>query len=199
MEMSRCLLHEKDLPKKFWAEAANTAVFLLNRLPTQAVERKTPSDAWYGFKPDLKDLKIFGCLCFSYIPQVKRDKLDKKADLGIFIGYSSLSKAYRIFQPQSGKIIVSRDVQFLKDEQWDWNEESLVPNNNSRFDYNELVDDQPVRGTRSLSDIYQRCNVAIFEPAGYQEPNMDQKWTDAMKEELSMIEKNQTWELVERP
>lgn len=37
MEMTRCLLHEKELPKKLWAEAANTAVFLLNRLPTRVL------------------------------------------------------------------------------------------------------------------------------------------------------------------
>lgn len=99
MDISRCLLQEKNQPKKFWAEAANTTVYLLNRQPTRAVEGKTPFKAWYGFKPDLKNLKIFGCICFSYVPQVKRDKLDKKADLGIFIGYNLLSKAYRIFQP----------------------------------------------------------------------------------------------------
>lgn len=37
MEMSRCMLHEQELPKIFWAEAINTAVFLLNRLPTKPV------------------------------------------------------------------------------------------------------------------------------------------------------------------
>lgn len=117
MDMSRCLLHEKNLPKKFWEEVANTTVFLLNRLPTRAVEKKTSFEAWYGVKPTVKNLKIFGCMCFSYVPQVKRDKLDEKTEPGIFIGYCSISKAYRIFQPQSGKIVVSRDIQFLEDEQ----------------------------------------------------------------------------------
>ena len=42
MEMVRCMLHEKGLPKEYWAEATNTAVFLLNRLPTKAVNGKTP-------------------------------------------------------------------------------------------------------------------------------------------------------------
>ncbi|KAH9657443.1 Integrase catalytic domain-containing protein [Citrus sinensis] len=46
MEMARCLLHDKGLPKKFWAEAVNTAVFLLNRLPTKALQKKTPLEAW---------------------------------------------------------------------------------------------------------------------------------------------------------
>jgi hypothetical protein len=56
-------------------------------------------------------------LCFTLVPQVKRDKLDKKALPGIFVGYNLVSKAYKIFQPQTGKIVISRDVQFLKDEE----------------------------------------------------------------------------------
>ena len=99
MEMTRCLLHEKELPKSFWAEAANTTVFLLNRLPTKALQKQTPFEAWFGYKPMLMNLKTFGCLCFSYVPQVKRDKLDKKSEPGIFIGYSNTSKAYRIYLP----------------------------------------------------------------------------------------------------
>lgn len=45
LEMTRCMLYEKNLPKKFWAEAANTAVFLQNRLPTKAVKNQTPFEA----------------------------------------------------------------------------------------------------------------------------------------------------------
>ncbi|KAL6310575.1 hypothetical protein AAG906_015313 [Vitis piasezkii] len=66
---------------------------------------KTPFEAWYGYKPRLQNLKTFGCLCFSYIPHVKRDKLDKKAEARIFIGYNSISKAYRIYFPCNVAII----------------------------------------------------------------------------------------------
>ena len=61
-------------------------------------------------------LKIFGCLYFSYVPRVKRDKLDKKYVLGVFIGYSSTSKAYQMYLPQTSKIVVSRGVKFLETE-----------------------------------------------------------------------------------
>lgn len=203
MEMSRCMLHEKNLPKEYWAEAANTAVFLLNRLPTKAVNGKTPYEAWYGYKPLLKNLKVFGCLCFTHVPQIKRDKLDKKAEPGVFIGYSLISKAYRVFQPDSKKIIISRDVSFMENEEWRWNWSNEKNESDSQFpvhlNQDEMVDDPAVRGTRSLTDIYQRCNVAVLEPAGYSEAENDPKWIAAMQEELSMIEKNQTWELVERP
>ncbi|XP_016679117.1 uncharacterized protein [Gossypium hirsutum] len=182
MEMTRCMLHEKNLPKGFWGEAANTAVFLQNRISTKAVKDQTPFEAWYGYKPSLKFLRVFGCLCFTYIPQVKRDKLDKKAEASIFVGYSTVSKAYRVFQPHTGRVIVSRDVYFVENEQWNWedstktNQTYSAPNCftiGSTLEELEdegqdvLADDAPVRGTRLLSDIYQRCNMAICEPAGY--------------------------------
>lgn len=45
MEMARCMLYDKELPKYFWVEAANTTVFLQNRLPTKALKDKTPFKA----------------------------------------------------------------------------------------------------------------------------------------------------------
>ncbi|CAI8617424.1 unnamed protein product [Vicia faba] len=80
MEMERCMKHEKYLPKKFWAEAANTTGFLLNSLPTMAKQGKTPSKAWYNHKHFVQKLKVFGCICFTYVPKVNKDKLDKKAE-----------------------------------------------------------------------------------------------------------------------
>ena len=68
MEMARCLLHKKELPKEYWVEVANIVVFLLNRLPTKVVDGNTPFEAWYDFKPQLKNLKVFGCLCFTNVP-----------------------------------------------------------------------------------------------------------------------------------
>jgi len=211
MEMTRCMLHEKELPKQFWAEAANTAVFLQNRLPSKALEDKTPFEAWYGYKPSLSFLKVFGSVCFVHIPQVKRDKLDKKAIPGIFVGYSSVSKAYKVYHPQTGKKTITRDVHFNEDEQWKWDDSqrtgrllqeikgnSLGEQTTDQWQ-NELEDDPPVRGTRPLSDIYQRCNVAICKPAGHEEALKVPKWKKAMEEEMLMIQKNKTWELVERP
>lgn len=61
------------------------------------------------------------------------------------------------------------------------------------------IDDVPTRGTRSLSDIYERSNVAVFEPAEFKEAEKDDNWIEAMREELHMIEKNGTWELVDKP
>ncbi|KAI4353686.1 hypothetical protein L6164_002617 [Bauhinia variegata] len=106
--------------------------------------------------------------------RVKRDKLDKKAEPGVFIGYSNTSKAYRIFQPQNGKILVSRDVKFMEDQQWSWEKPIIkqLPEIPQLFD--DDVDDIPVRGTRSLSEIYQLSNMAILEPAEFEEAEKDE-------------------------
>jgi len=68
----------------------------------------------------------------------------------------------------------------------------------TELDAAENVDDQPVKGTRSLTDIYSRCNVAKAEPIDVEKAMNSQVWITAMKEELVMIDKNQTWMLVHR-
>ena len=73
MEMARCLMFEKKLLKEFWPEAVNTSVYLLNRLPTKALENKTSSEAWHGVKPNIDHLRVFGSLCYIHIPDVKRE------------------------------------------------------------------------------------------------------------------------------
>ncbi|RVW78371.1 hypothetical protein CK203_047682 [Vitis vinifera] len=126
------------------------------------------------------NLKRFGYLCFSFVPKVKRDKLDKQSEIGIFVGHSDTSKAYRIYLPQTNKIVVSRDVKFLEIEKWSWDEKIQQYND-------ENVDELPIRGTRKLSDIY--CNVVVLEPVGFEEAIEDEKWRVAMQGELNMIEK----------
>jgi len=196
--MARCLLFEKDLPKKFWAEAVNTAVFLLNRLSRRVLQNKTPYEAWHGYKPSLQNLKIFGCLCFTYVPRVRRDKLDKKVEADIFVGYNNVTKGYRVFQPQTEKVIVSKDIKFIETEKWNFKEAGKSVGQEIVQDIDD-IDEAPVRGTKLLTNIYQSCNVAVLEPAEFEEAKNDRKWINAMKEELRMIEKNQTWELVDMP
>ncbi|KAL6348799.1 hypothetical protein AAG906_033455 [Vitis piasezkii] len=128
------------------------------KLPTKALQKKTPFEAWFGYKPLLLNLKIFGCLCFCYVPQVKRDKLDKKTKAGIFVGYNSQSKTYRVYMPHVDKIIVSRDVKFMEDDKWSWDAKK-----NQNFEFlDENIDDIPVKGTKSLYDIYQRYVKSTF-------------------------------------
>ena len=62
MEMSRSMLNEKGLPNTFWAEVVYTAIYILNRCLTKAVQYKTPIEACNGQKPSAKHLRVFGSL-----------------------------------------------------------------------------------------------------------------------------------------
>ena len=75
LEKARCMMYEANLSKKFWAEAANTAVYLVNVSPATSTG-KTPEEVWSGKAPDLSHLRVFGCLAYNYIPKQKRLKLD---------------------------------------------------------------------------------------------------------------------------
>lgn len=65
--------------------------------------------------------------------------------------------------------------------------------------YGETLLNSPILKTRSLLEIYERCNVAILEPNIYEEASKHEVWIEAMKEEIGMIEKNDTWKLVDKP
>ena len=62
---------------------------------------------------------MFGCVAYAHVPKEQRKKLDDKGVKCIFTGYSSKSKAYRLYDPINKKIIISRDVEFLENHSWD--------------------------------------------------------------------------------
>jgi len=96
-------------------------------------------------------------------------------------------------------VIISRDIKFIETEKWNFKDAERSQSKEIVQDLGDYVDEAPVRGTISLDDIYQRYNVAVLEPVKLVEAKKDPKWIDAMKEELGMIEKNQTWKLVDKP
>ncbi|KAI5312051.1 hypothetical protein L3X38_041224 [Prunus dulcis] len=113
-EMARSMMTEKKIPIKFWVEAVGTAVYLQNRCYTTLVTDKTPFEAFTGRKPSVKHLRVFGSIYYSHIPSNLRQKFDDKASKGIFMGYGSCEKGYRIYNLQTEKIILSRNVVFYE-------------------------------------------------------------------------------------
>lgn len=82
------------------------------------MSNKTPQEAWSGFKPSVNHLRIFGCIGYAHIPKQKREKLDQKSEKVIFVGYSYNTKASKLYNPWTRKVIVSRDVIFDEDKTW---------------------------------------------------------------------------------
>eukprot|EP00253_Pinus_taeda_P031268 PITA_31268 len=87
MERARSMLSGARLGQEFWAEAVDTACYLVNKSPSSALEDKTPQEVWTGKKPSLSHLRVFGCDAYVHVPKEKRTKLDSKSEKCLFIGY----------------------------------------------------------------------------------------------------------------
>ena len=251
LNMVRSMLKTKSLPKVFWAKAVNWCAHILNMCPTKSVKNITPEEAWSGYKPNASHLKIFGCIAYAHIPDEKRKKLDDKGETCIFVGYSNDSKAYRLYNPRSQKLIISRDVVFAEDKAFQWIEDNgkytpLILSDNEDKEITIKTEKEP-QVTRpqsaeaSLSSSKQTSSTseetpkarrisrqpawmkdyvvstededsneddtspiqfAFFsegDPTEFEEAACEGKWQKAMQEEINSIEKNNTWELVDRP
>ena len=119
MDMARIMLKAKGMPNHVWVEAVTCAVYLINRSPTGSVPNTTPIEAWSGIKPNVQHLKVFGSITYAHVPKTARSKLDDKAVKTIFIGYKN--GGYKLYNPMTKKVIISHDVTFSEDKEWQWN------------------------------------------------------------------------------
>jgi hypothetical protein len=111
-ETVKALLNNQGLSMFLWGETTMTTIYVQNRSPHHILKDMIPEEAFSGKKPNVENLRIFGCPVYSHIPKDKRNKLEPSGKKGIFVGYSDSSKAYRIYIPEQHKIEVSRDVTF---------------------------------------------------------------------------------------
>ena len=97
-----------------WAEAVSIAVHLINRSPSKALEKDSVAEmVWSGKVPSYKHLRVFGCEAYSHVPKEFRNKLEPKSKKCIFLGYGDFGEmGYRLWDPESRKIIRSNDVHF---------------------------------------------------------------------------------------
>lgn len=143
VERARCLLHDAELPKTYWAEAVNMAVYLINRSSRAALKDKTPEEIWSGVKVDVSHLKIFGSPVMVHVPKERRKKFDYKSRKLIFVGYDERSKGYRCIDRATGKLTVSRDVIFFeKPDKLTINIDDGEPESDSVEDVKEDQNDQ---------------------------------------------------------
>ena len=81
------MLHNKDVARNLWGEVVNTA-----------------------YQPNVKYFKIFRSTCFILKDRENVGKFDSRSDEGIFLGYSSTSKAYKVYNKRTMKVMVTVNV-----------------------------------------------------------------------------------------
>ncbi|KAK2440388.1 putative mitochondrial protein [Trifolium repens] len=253
LDMARCMVKHRNLPKTFWGEAISIAVYILNKSPTKKLNHKVLEEVWSGKKPSVSHFKVFGSLCHKHVPEAKRKKLEDRSEPMILVGYH-VTGAYKLYNPISKKMIFSRDVIVDEAKSWDWiagsstsvpqfnqisDDEADSVESNDEIEENEapvqVVDDVDIvtdtnvihvgnndgirKSTRTRKtpariqdciiaddnevnedgDLVHFALLAGAEPINYVDALTDKKWKQAMIEELSAIEKNQTWEMVVLP
>ncbi|GKU87792.1 hypothetical protein SLEP1_g2133 [Rubroshorea leprosula] len=227
MNMVRSLMSKSGLPKEFWPEAINWSVHILNRSPTSPLPDLTLEEAWSGRRPTVDYFRIFGSIAYAHVPDQKRSKLDDKREKCIFLGVSDQSKAYRLYNPLTKKVIISRDnsegqTSTDLEVSRQTTEESLPIEIELNIGGSLPTTPELEFGTSSrpqhkkrrptwledyeVTDLPQDDvpvnHFALFvdcDSLTYEEAVKEEKWQKAMAEEIGSIERNQTWELTDLP
>nr|GEV72277.1 retrovirus-related Pol polyprotein from transposon TNT 1-94 [Tanacetum cinerariifolium] len=112
VEAARTMLIFSKAPLFLWAEAINTACYTHNRSLICLRYNKTPYELMQDKKPDLSFFYVFGSLCYPTNEKDDIGKLDAKADIGIFVGYAPVKKAFKIYNKRTCEIIETIYVTF---------------------------------------------------------------------------------------
>nr|GEU68533.1 ribonuclease H-like domain-containing protein [Tanacetum cinerariifolium] len=116
IEAARTMLADSFLPTTFWAEAVNTACYVLNRVLVTKPQNKTPYELLTGKQPIISYLRPFGChvTILNTIDQL--GKFDEKSDSGFLVGYSLNSKAFRVYNLETKRVEENLHVNFLENK-----------------------------------------------------------------------------------
>jgi transposase InsO family protein len=116
IDMARLMLSEYNVSDSFWAEAINTACHASNRLYCHRFHNKTPYELLIERKPNISYFRVFGCKCYILKKGTRLSKFQSKCDESFLLGYSSCSKAYRVYNKTHGIVEEAYDVEFDEPE-----------------------------------------------------------------------------------
>jgi hypothetical protein len=114
VETGLSLLSHAHMPLRYWDDPFQTAYYLINRLPTQILQNKSPFEKLFQSTPDYLFLKTFGCACWPNLRPYNSHKLQPHSLQCVFLGYSLLHHGYKCLHIPTGRLYISRDVIFLK-------------------------------------------------------------------------------------
>ena len=113
LDMVRSMMSLIDLRLSFSGYNSETAAFMLNTAPSKSIET-TPYELWFGKKPKLSFLKVWGCN--AYVKKPQPDKLEPKSKKCVFIGYPKETIGYTFYHRSEGKTFVAKFGNFLEKE-----------------------------------------------------------------------------------
>jgi hypothetical protein len=98
VEMARTMLDEQKTPRRFCAEAINTACYISNQIFLHSLLNLFPFELHFKRHPFISNLRSFGCKCFI-LKRANLDKFESRSSDGIFLGYTPHGRSYRVLRP----------------------------------------------------------------------------------------------------
>jgi len=111
LDMVRSMMNLTTLPFSFWDYALETAVRILNMVPTKKVD-KTPHELWHGSVPNMSYLRVWGCE--ALVKRDTPDKLQPRTTKCIFVGYPKETMGYYFYNPTDHTVKVARYAEFFE-------------------------------------------------------------------------------------
>lgn len=108
-ERVKAILHHEKMTRGFWGEAIGYVCYLKNRSPTKRLKDKTPYEVWTGKKPDVSNVRIFGCTAYHYNVDPSKKKLDDRSIKCRFLGISGQNQ-FRLWDLSAKKVIISANI-----------------------------------------------------------------------------------------
>jgi hypothetical protein len=165
------MLDEHRTPRRFWAEALNTACYVSNRIYLRVHKKKTWYELMHGRTPKVSHFHVFGCKCFILKKGKKLNKFEARSVDVIFFGYASHSRAYRVLNLETNHIVDTCEVTFEEKGEVVRNKSRLVAqgfNQKEGIDYEETF--APVAYLEAI-----RILLAFFVAKGFKLHQMDVK------------------------
>nr|GEW22933.1 zinc finger, CCHC-type [Tanacetum cinerariifolium] len=172
LSTTRSMMKAMKLPLTFWAEAVRRAIYILNRVPTRALIDKTPYEGLYNRKPNLENLRTFGCTAYAKITIPHLKKLDDRSIPLFYLGVEEGSKACRLYDPIAKKKHVSRDVKFMETKPCDWNKDGEDTSTQDTFRASFVVEGVDTKNTTPVNtEINDNIDDTYQEPDPINDPN----------------------------
>jgi len=114
--VARALRFQGNLPIHFWGECVLTTAYLINRTPSRLLKGRSPYEILFSCKPSYNEIRVFGTLCSAqHNPRVK-DKFASRSKKCVFLEYPFGKKGWKVYDLETQKIFVRRDVKFCEDK-----------------------------------------------------------------------------------
>nr|GEX25452.1 hypothetical protein [Tanacetum cinerariifolium] len=167
VEAARTMLTFANLPLFLWAEDIVVACFTQNRLIIHKRFNKSLYELMNKRKPNIKFFYVFGCRCYLLNDYEDVGKLKAKGDIGVFVGYSKESAAFRIYNKRTRKIYESVNVNFDEILEMASNQFSLEPClsnlNETGKSLNPSVSQASETSKKDLEDLFQKFYDEYFD------------------------------------